>query len=206
MGPRTREISFRIPFYSQRVDSWTVDGFIADEEAKYWQQRGCGIACLRMVLDGVLRTRGARLETSYASLISEGLALGAYCDRGWIHARLVRLAEEYGVQGTAFRSTTTSSIVAELDKDRPCIASVTVKFEGGQIDASGRPLRRGGHLAVLFGYAQEADRVTAFLVNHPSAGSSNWERRWISIEQFEASFSGGLMSFWPSASLDGSRF
>jgi hypothetical protein len=111
------EIAIPIPFYSQRVDfkSENLEGFRSPEDAIYWQERGCGIACLKMILDGFRISDDLPLVPSYGELLHRGLDMGAYCERGWIHTGLVRLANEYGIQGTAFRQSQTKKLLEEVE-------------------------------------------------------------------------------------------
>jgi hypothetical protein len=192
-----RELDFRIPFCSQRVDfdHQDLEGFNSRADAEHWQERGCGIACLRMVLAAFYERRGDRFIVSYGELVSQGVSLGAYCDRGWTHAGLVDLAQQYGVFGEAHRHASIREIAAAIDRGEPCIASVTVKFQGGNLDEGGRVRQPGGHLVVVMGYAVNEGDIVAMLVHHPSSGSANWQRRLISAGEFTRSFAESFMSF-----------
>lgn len=48
------KVPYPIPFYTQIVDftDQSLQGFKNEEEAKYWQDRGCGIASIKMIIDG----------------------------------------------------------------------------------------------------------------------------------------------------------
>jgi len=189
------QVSVPIPFYSQRVASegYHRDGFESPEDALIWQERGCGIACLRMVVDGFRTARHEFLGPNYADLVRRGLETHAYCERGWVHAGLVRLAHELGIEGKSFQRSTSAKLARELSADRPCIASVTVCFDRGP--AMSRP--RGGHLVVVLGFTGEEKSPNGFIVNHPSSVVEyNWPQRTIPISVFDACFSGAFMSFW----------
>ena len=193
------EISLPIPFYSQRIEDGMFDreGFRSREEAAYWQDRGCGVACLKMILDGYRIASNLAIETSYGQLVCQGLEMGAYCKKGWIHAGLVRLANRYGLQGSAFRNSDISTLLAELKLQRPCIVSVTTCFRGGLNSPDGIIFQPGGHLAVALGFNQADGETTGFIVNHPSSSSEyNWSHRSVDLSRFKASFSGSFMSFW----------
>ena len=150
-----------------------------------------------MIIDGLRHSQGLPSGPTYGDLVYRGLEIGAYCDRGWIHTGLVKLANEHGIEGKAFRQSTVPRMLAEIQKDRPCIASVTIRLQGRLRRADGQLWRPGGHLSVVVGYEKEDNDVTAVIVNHPSSWSEyNWECRPIELERFEASFSGAFMSFW----------
>lgn len=170
------------------------DAFPTRELAEHWRLRGCGIACLRMVLS----TYGIE-HGSYWSLISEGIDGGAYCDRGWIHKGLVDMASRRHLTGWARTNRTTGDLCGELVDGHLAIASVTVCFRGGQPhpEAPTEVYSPGGHLVVVTGARQTADgQPTDFRVHHPSATeTNNLSDHWVNHERFEASFSGNYMAF-----------
>jgi hypothetical protein len=185
------------------VESGDLQGFQSIEDAQFWQERGCGIACLRMVLDGFRKQHGHQASgTKYGDLVYRGLEAGAYCERGWIHAGLVKLASEYGIVGKTFRRPLfgcpdAAALLNEIRMNRPCIASVTVGFEGGQLNRDGTVISPGGHLVVVLGFEGNDPKPERILVHHPSSWKEyNWESRWIDFQRFEASSTGSFMSFW----------
>lgn len=199
------EIDVPIPFYSQRVDLRTAlaDGFASVGEAEHWIERGCGIACLRMIVDGFRARCGLSSTVRQGEMIHQGLDLGAYCDRGWIHAGLVKLAGLHHLGGACFRGATIDDLVRELRCGHPCIASISVGFEGGLVDEGGRPRRPGGHLAVVLGFLG-SNAEGGLVVNHPSSDPNyEWERRQIDRSAFAASFAGAFMSFWDATLCGG---
>ena len=190
-----KRVSRMIPFHSQLVDFSTSDleGFRSIEDAKYWQERGCGIACLRMVVEAF---RPLAEVSRYGEMVYEGLNTNAYCERGWIHEGLVRLARARGVPGHAFRSANSKDVAAQILQDRPCIVSVTAAFQGGCKDSTGHLLPPGGHLAVVFGYGQNESGLQGFLVHHPSSWPEyNWPEKMVDLRSYEQSFSGNFMAF-----------
>lgn len=170
------------------------DGFPTTDLAEHWRARGCGIACLRMILSTYKIEHG-----SYWSLISDGVDTGAYCDRGWIHRGLVDMAFRHGVDGWAHRNQTTSQLCVELIAGHLVIASVTVCFRGGQPrpDAPDTTYSSGGHLVLVTGARFAGTGDPAWLrVHHPSATpANNLSDRWVSAERFKSSFSGNYMAF-----------
>lgn len=193
------KVSYPIPFYTQQVDFSEVNlqGFKSKQEAEHWQERGCGIASVKMIIDGFQKYRGLKFSESYGELVYKGIEMGAYCERGWIHKGLVDLAKEYNVLGKTFRQSNLNDVLLEIVKDRPCITSVTVGFNGGKINNNGDVIPKGGHLIVVLGAVRENGELKGFVVNHPSSYSEfNWENHFINVEDFERSFSGAFMSFW----------
>ena len=170
------------------------DGFPSPDLAEHWRPRGCGIACLRMILSSYRIDHG-----SYWSLISEGLQTGAYCDRGWIHQGLLDMATRHGLPGTAHRNRTTTHLSNDLLAGHLLIASVTVCFRGGQprSDASNQVHTPGGHLVVVTGTRLDnTGGPTEFRVHHPSATpTNNLSNHWVTHERFAASFSGNYLTF-----------
>lgn len=195
------KVPYPIPFYTHGVDFTddSLQGFNSIQEAEHWQDRGCGIASVRMVIDGFQMHRGLSLCDSYGRLLYKGLEQGAYCDRGWIHKGLVKLAKKYDIRGKTFRQCSVDDILLEIEKNRPCIASVTVGFNGGKRNGKGEVIPAGGHLIVVIGVLKVNGVLEGFYVNHPSSIAEwNLEDQLVNIEEFRNSFSGAFMSFWIS--------
>lgn len=118
-----------IQYYSQYLD-------VKDTE---WQSRACGIACLKMLLDG----RG--IETpSLDEMIRDAVSLGAYSENGWLHDGLIALGAKY--EGELYRKEFrkkdadnetveylnregVDAILGELEAGRPIIVSAIKNFE-----------------------------------------------------------------------------
>ena len=102
MGEKKRfRLPMDFPFYTQQMtqENWQEEQFPSFEEADHWTFRSCGIASLRMVLDGF----GKQVER-HGPMIEKGVAAGAYKDGvGWIHWGLAHMAEEYGIHAEALR-------------------------------------------------------------------------------------------------------
>ncbi len=119
-----------LPFYTQRMtaENWQAEGFSSFGEAESWSGRGCGIASLRMVLEGFGCACGGQGE-----MISKGLAAVAYKEGvGWIHGKLAEMAGDYGIFGEAKRGKTLADLQRDLEKGFVCIVSVTPYFRFGQ--------------------------------------------------------------------------
>lgn len=178
----------------------TGDGFPTQDLADHWRPRGCGIACLRMILTTYGIDHG-----SYWSLVSQGLDAEAYCDRGWIHQGLIDIAARHGVTGSAHRGRTVIDLQHELCAGRLVIASVTVCFRGGQPRPGppGAVYQPGGHLVLVTGVeVGERDDPIRFRVHHPSATeANNLSDHWVDREPFEASFNGNYLAFAASPSI-----
>ena len=174
------------------------DQFPSAELADHWRQRGCGIACIRMVL----KSFGVQPDP-YWPLIQEGLEADSYCDRGWVHQGLVDMAQRRGILGQAKRNATAQDVAVEIAQGALAIASVTVCFRGGQHNPSddGRCYRSGGHLVLVTGVTTDHTGEPArFRVHHPSATEhNNWANRWVNVTAFTASFSGSYMAFGPAS-------
>ncbi|MCP5033949.1 MAG: hypothetical protein GY939_19280 [Actinomycetia bacterium] len=171
------------------------DGFPSPELAEHWRLRGCGIACVRMVLESFGTDPGPAWP-----LIDEGLQAGSYCDRGWIHQGLVDMAQRRGITGRAQRGTT-ADVAASITRGHLVIASVTVCFRGGQPHPSrAGTYQPGGHLVLVTGAAIDTGGApTALRTHHPSATEkNNWPNHWVDHDTFAQSFSGAYILFHPN--------
>lgn len=165
--------------FAQRFEAheWPDGLQLQEQDASYWAARGCGIACLRMILHHYT----GRNEP-YALLLAEALALGAYCERGWIHAGLAELARRRGLDAEACALGDVGELHAAL-RDGPIVASVTLGFpEDG---------RKGGHLVVLCGF--DASGPARIEVRDPSSWGE--QNRSVPRHRLLASFSGRVIRF-----------
>ena len=189
-----RNIVQRLPFYTQRMteDNWRQEGFPSLAEAESWTMRGCGIASLRMVLDGLGCACGGQ-----GDMIARGLAAGAYKEGvGWIHWGLAHMAEDWGLFAEARRGQTIEDLKQALDEGMLCIVSITSFFQYGKTRPDGSVYGKGGHLVPVYGYTQEEGRLTGFLLHHPSAFQENNRADWeVPLAQFTPSFSGNMIVF-----------
>jgi hypothetical protein len=188
----------QLPFVSQRTADWVADGYPSAEIAEHWAERACGIACLKMVLDGYFQGSVSYEQPKFWELLEKGLKAKAYCDRGWIHKGLLDLAESYGLVGKCHRNITTDDLYAMVSGGSVCIASVTVGFRGGQQDENGKVIPKGGHLIIAHGIEMGRDSRN-MICHHPSShGSWNWPNRSVPLETWKSSFSGNAIEFaWP---------
>ncbi len=110
----------QVPFYSQ----------FADISSTKWQKVGCGIASLAMVIDYYK----PHAVSSVDSLLTQGIASGAYSSAGWSHQGLIGVSKKYGLGGSTFdfsalsKEAALAKITSSLG-DGPVIASVHYKFD-----------------------------------------------------------------------------
>ena len=165
-----------LPFYTQRMtaENWQAEGFSSFGEAESWSGRGCGIASLRMVLEGF----------------------------GWIHGKLAEMAGDYGIFGEAKRGKTLADLQKDLEKGFVCIVSVTPYFRFGQQKPDGSFYGKGGHLVPVYGCETEGGKAVAFLLHHPSMYAEYNVPHWaVAAEEFEPSFSGNYIRFRKAGTL-----
>lgn len=109
-----------VPFYSQFAD-------ISDPS---WRKVGCGIASIAMVIDYY-----SGEQVSVDSLLTSGIARGAYLSNaGWIHAGLIGLSRDYGLDGesrslAALSADDAMAELSEVVSQGPVLASVHYTFE-----------------------------------------------------------------------------
>ncbi len=169
---------------------------MSQEDAAHWSVRACGVACVKMLLAGADIHLGKNDLASKPmwELIGEGLHEKAYCDRGWIHAGLLKLLRKYGISGECHRRTTITKIAEVIRHGNVCIASVSVGLRGGEKDEAGNIVGKGGHLVLFHGVRQNEAGITELRCHHPSSHLPwNWKNLWISRERVEKSFSGNLI-------------
>ena len=169
-----------LPFYTQRMtaENWQEEGFSSLAEAESWSGRGCGIASLRMVLDGLGCACGGHWE-----MISKGLAVGAYKEGvGWIHGKLAEMAGFSVPQGTkvlvAREEEAGPSRPYSMEKLCPVLAFYVMENEDAVLNMCIKILvhEGSGHTFAMHAEDREVIRrfaekipVSRFLVNTPAA-------------------------------------
>lgn len=148
-----------VPYYSQYLDV----------EDKEWQQRACGVACLKMLLE----SKSVKTP-SIDEIIKDGVVLRAYSENGWLHAGLITLGEKYGAKlyRKEFRRKNADTdtleklniegvdtIVRELKEGRPIIISTIKNFE----------VRDKFHMVLVVGAEIEDGVVNGFYYHDPNS-------------------------------------
>ena len=109
-----------VPFHSQ----------LQEIQSTTWQQQGCGITSLAMVIDYYTSD-----PVSVETLLTQGIAAGAYIQNaGWSYKGLIDVSKKYGLKGNSFdfkteNSKTALASLTSLLKDGPVIASIYYKFD-----------------------------------------------------------------------------
>lgn len=182
-----------VPFYSQRLDknNYKKEGFTNINEARFWSNRSCGLACVKMAIQTFT---GKNIPLKI--LLTEGLNIGAYSEQsGWYHKGLARIANLYGLKSVQESvGQNVEKIGLYLKNNELVIASVTVGFEAGKSYISkGKTMfmGRGGHLVLIHGVRLgEKNNILSFSVNHPSSWKSyEFPNLKVDRENFLNSFS-----------------
>jgi hypothetical protein len=187
----------QVPFYSQIVN-WNGEnsGFPSQVEIQNWQDKCCGIACLRMILDDF----GCLGDLTYWEILQLGLHHQAHCDKGWIHQGLLNMGQVLGIEGQTHRQASIEHIINAINKGSLCIVSVTRGFLGGKDDGAGNQLPRGGHLVVAYDTVKDNGTVTRIICNYPSSYPELNKAAWaVEIEKWRDSFSGSFIEFYPKS-------
>lgn len=110
----------QVPFYSQ----------FKDIASPSWQKVGCGVTSLAMIID-YYKPHATTVDT----LLAQAVQAGAYIpSAGWSHSGLVSVSKKYGMTGTVYdlSGSTSANALASLTSSLgsgPVIASVHYKLE-----------------------------------------------------------------------------
>jgi hypothetical protein len=139
------------------------NGFNSMEDAIFWRDRACGIACAHMLIN-TLQHR----QESIAALIHHGINLKAYIPNiGWSHAGLAKLLQEYGVQAIAHKLQNIQSLIEVLKQGKSAILSVTPGLRGGSHSEKGEVFPKSGHLIIAHGWAIEKHTISDLIITDP---------------------------------------
>lgn len=125
---------YNVPLYSQISDISSVE----------WQQKGCGVADLAMIIEFYKPK-----TTSVQKVLEEALSGGAYEKNvGWKHDGLAALAVKHGLVGRTYDlssldKNTAFSQFQDIIKEGPAVASIHRGFN---------PKSPFGHLVVITGF------------------------------------------------------
>lgn len=178
-----------ISFYSQHSD---------DIESE-WQDKSCGIACVKMALSYT----GKESKASSMDLIKEGRYIGGYNPlHGWSHDALVNILRNYGLPAyrQEFRSHSVNpseknstkstyeeklvsvgigKIIQSIEKGSPVIISVKEGFDKNN----------STHLILLVGFKTEDSSVTGFFYFDPNTSQDEGiEPQFMTLERFNSNW------------------
>jgi hypothetical protein len=164
----------------------------AETVSEKWHNSGCGIACLKMILD----SKGD--SASINDLASEGVALGGYTDDGWVHQALVTILRNHNISSyrQEFRSKTFNKdtddfsdnpkeeelvksgfnkMKESVDKENAVIASVDIGFS----------TNKSTHLILIVGYKAENEEITGFYYHDPDTRDGvDKSQKFVNIDEF----------------------
>lgn len=158
-----------VPFYSQ----------FKDINSPKWQKVACGVTSLAMIIDYYKPD-----AVSANTLLEKGVAAGAYDkNAGWIYVGLIKLSQEYGLDGDFYDFGKNSARDAfekfkEYSKDGPVIASVHYKLD---------PKNPIPHLIVVTGvlgdtvyYSDPAEKVGGMQISREDFLKA-WKKRFVVV-------------------------
>lgn len=165
-----------IPRFGQHFEKgeWPENVLVEGKDADYWGESVCGLACIRMIMGHYQ----IRVASSY-ELLTEGIQLNAYCEKGWIHQGLANIATNFGLKAKPIAIQDGEELEKLLTNNGPVIVSVT-----GQLPEDGR---KGGHLIVACGRHKENGEYKITFRDPSKWGKSNSS---VPEKRFLASFTG----------------
>lgn len=186
-----------IKFYSQIVN-WNNEnsGFPSKIEIEKWEKNACGIACLRMIINSFQNEKSL---LSYWDLLQLALSHNAYCEKGWIHAKLLEILKEFGFDGICHRGKNANNLSTILNHGSIAIASVTKCFLGGELNESNQIMQKGGHLVVAYDATYSNTELISIICNHPSS-KEEWNLAGWNVpkNKWDLSFSGNFIEIFTS--------
>lgn len=169
-----------IPYYSQLSEhDWQERGFSSKEEALSWQNRSCGMACIKMVLDSHAEHAGIR----FADLIKEMQEKSVYKEGvGCVHQGIANEFNSRNIDSSRVKIESVEKLKKIIDEGNVCIVSVGAGFIDG---------KKSGHLVPLIGYTEEEGKLVSVIVHNTSSYHGwQWPEKEIEVERFFEHFSG----------------
>lgn len=175
-----KKLVHKIPYFSQlSKHEWRKRGFKDAEEAVSWENRSCGIACIKMVLEMHDQHKGIL----FADLIKEMEEKGVYKEGiGCIHQGIADELTGRGIESERIKIEKIEELKDLLDQGNICIVSVGPGLSEG---------RKSGHLVPAIGYVEEDGKIISIIIHHTSSYEGwQWPEKEIDIERFINHFSG----------------
>lgn len=152
-----------VPYYSQYIDV----------QDPFWMLRSCTIVCLKMILEFF----GENI--SLVELIEKGKNIEGYGLSGWIHDKIIELANEYDFDAHREEKMDPyegiKKIQQYLDKGNPVIVSV-IKYTLEQTKF---------HSVLIVGYEQEGGSVKGFYYyDTESTDKMKGQNHFVDIDTF----------------------
>lgn len=167
----------KVPYYSQ----------FKETKSSAWQDKSCGIAALKMVLDFHQPT-----NLSIDELFQKGLEIGGYLENvGWYHHSLAILAKNLGFEAITRSWNVTKESIEKLkqrgfdDKDLEIMKEEQLEeglYTLKQELSSNHPviISFPGHLVVLVGFDQNN-----FYVNDPDDREQSGQKVKVVLSEFK---------------------
>lgn len=194
----TYRTKYDVVHFTERC-GWKQFGASSDEDYEHWWQEACGIVSLQTVTNAI-SPKHSTSDTVFQQ-IQDATRGGAYLQYekdteivsvGWIHDKLVTIANKRQVRGYS-ASLSVTSICQAITKDRLVIASVYRPF-ARFIDKDVPRKKRGGHLVVVTGFVWKDGHCTGLFVEDPYDLSARTEP--IEAQLFEDVYSGSAIVFY----------
>lgn len=173
---------------------WQQWGCASKDEYAYWVDRACGIACIKMVVEGFGGPQRPMMEWIQDALERDGYmvkadANGNLVERGWLHRVLAELINAAGFQAFS-QPASIEDIAGYLDNGQVIIASVS--YELGK-DAS--ITHKGGHLVVVIGVdITDEGEVDNIYIHNPSGRLEQYQANArIEADRFSQAYSGRVI-------------
>ena len=151
--------------FSARDDNYKQSfGFKTDDEVDYWTHRGCGIACVKMLIEAK-----GEVSPTFASLTLDGKALGGYdtaTDRGWYYQPLVKLLAKYSIVSQTRSYLPLVELTHKIATHNLAIVSVNPQIIRKDRKITSR--EKSGHLVLVTGVEISNRKINGFYINNPS--------------------------------------
>lgn len=169
---------------AQDDPNWKSFGFATQEEAGYWAERMCGVACMKMLTDR------AGHDFSVADLVREGVLKKGYdtaSDTGWYHQPMADILSGHGISARLLPQASVASVARHVTNGRLFIASVNpqiIRFDDTVTSKS-----KGGHLVLVLGVRVENGKVHGFFLHNPSGRTHETRQEaYVPLKTFKQAF------------------
>lgn len=208
-------LKLKVPFFakweSPKLAASIRSGKISAKDDPMWEESGakdqaeyesyswqiCGMACLKMILTAINKTK----EYRAVSLAKEAEKYGVYKKNksvdpknnldGMFHSPFLEFIKTFGLLGFKKTQVQEYQLSHYINDQLFILASVQEDFTAPKTHD---PLKKGGHLVVMVGFEVKDKKVTGFYINNPSGKfGENQEYFFIDIETWKNTFSGNIL-------------
>ncbi len=190
------------PFQSQFDSDRSSSGWKSQKKYKFWSQRACGIACVRMIIKSKKQAALTMAELAKRAQQLGGYKLydqkGNFIDKGWYYKALLKVLADFGFLGNVNKVLPTNQIARKIKKGCFAVVSVNNQVLNNKKVAF---FNFSNHLVLVTGFRAKNGKVVGFYLHNPYDTTRKSQKgNFVDIALFKKAFGYRGFYCWPISS------